>query len=109
MAVGSTETTFTSSRISRSKLAEAVAEQLLDEIGSKELKPGTRMPSERELMTVLGVGRSTIREPGYREWEVARHHSVFEPIRDGDPELAAKRMAAHLDAVTPHHESLGLE
>lgn len=227
------------SPISRSKLAESVAQQLLGQIRTKGLAPGTRMPSERELMTALGVGRSTIREamnglamlgvidirhgqgafvldpdagtvvprgiavalsrgitrdlfearrlvevhvarlaaerrtdadlteiaealanheraidtgepavepavqfhvrigeashsevlcsfvisfaelmnergpilestPGYREWEIDQHRMVFEPIRDGDPELAAERMAAHLDAVVPHHERLGL-
>jgi GntR family transcriptional repressor for pyruvate dehydrogenase complex len=48
--------------VSRHKLAAAVAEQLLDEIGDKRLPPGTRIPSERELMSALGVGRSTVRE-----------------------------------------------
>jgi GntR family transcriptional repressor for pyruvate dehydrogenase complex len=49
-------------RVSRHKLAEAVAQQLLDEIRDKQLAPGTRLPSERQLMSVLGVGRSTVRE-----------------------------------------------
>lgn len=226
--------------VTRSKLAETVAQQLLREIRDKKLAPGTRIPSERELMASLGVGRSTIREaihglamlgvleirhgqgafvadatagasapsaiqaalsrgftrdlfearvlveveaarlaaerrtdaelaeieqtlidheraiaegtsgvesavqfhvrigeaahndvlasfvhsladvmhqrgptleevPGYREWEIEQHRSVFEPIRDGDPELAAERMRAHLDAVLPHHARIGLE
>jgi GntR family transcriptional regulator, transcriptional repressor for pyruvate dehydrogenase complex len=233
------EATINLSPITRSKLAESVAQQLLGQIRNNGLAPGTRMPSERELMTALGVGRSTIREamnglamlgvidirhgqgafvvnpdagtaaprgialalsrgitrdlfearklvevhvarlaadrrtdadlkeisdaltdheraietsvpavepsvrfhvrigeaahsevlcsfvssfaemmnergpilesiPGYREWEIEQHRSVFEPIRDGDPELAAERMTAHLDAVVPHHERLGL-
>jgi GntR family transcriptional regulator, transcriptional repressor for pyruvate dehydrogenase complex len=228
------------SRIPRSKLAETVAQRLLAEIRTTGLRPGTRIPSERELMEALGVGRSTIREavnglamlgvldirhgqgafiadpdagvalphavasalsrgitrdlfearrlvevhvarlaaerrtdadlneiaecladheraittgdpavgpavrfhvrigeaahsevlssfvtcfaevmtdrgpmleaePGYREWEVGQHRLVFEPIRDRDAELAAERMGAHLDAVTPHHESLGID
>jgi GntR family transcriptional regulator, transcriptional repressor for pyruvate dehydrogenase complex len=46
----------------RRKLTEAVAQQLLDQIRQQRLKPGTRMPSERELMAALGVGRSTVRE-----------------------------------------------
>lgn len=227
------------SPIPRSKLAESVAQQLLNQIRGNGLAPGTRMPSERELMTALGVGRSTIREAmnglamlgvvdirhgqgvfvvdpearavmppgiaaalargitrdlfearalvevhvarlaaerrtaadlaeiedaltdhrraidagelavepsvrfhvrigeaahsevlssfvvsfaevmnergpvlelvsGYREWEIEQHTSVFEPIRDQDPELAAERMTAHLEAVIPHHERLGL-
>lgn len=47
-------------------------------------------------------------EPGYREWEIDQHRSVFEPIRDANPEVAAQRMRAHLDAVIPRHEQLGL-
>lgn len=50
------------SPISRSKLAEVVAEQLLAEIRGKELAANTRIPSERELMSAFGVGRSTVRE-----------------------------------------------
>jgi GntR family transcriptional regulator, transcriptional repressor for pyruvate dehydrogenase complex len=224
--------------ISRTKLAADVAQELLAQIRSNGLEPGTRMPSERELMSALRVGRSTIREalnglamlgvieirhgqgafvrnpeaaavprgiavalsrgitrdlfearmlvevhvarlaaerrtesdlneiedcltdharalemgdpavepsvrfhvrigeaahsevlssfvssfaemmtergpvleakPGYREWELAQHRSVFEPIRAGDPDLAAERMTAHLNEVVPHHERLGL-
>jgi GntR family transcriptional regulator, transcriptional repressor for pyruvate dehydrogenase complex len=223
------------SPISRSKLAQTVAEQLIAEIRDKDLRPGTRIPSERDLMAAFGVGRSTVREaingmamigvleirhgqgafvanatagealpnaiatalargvthdlfearqlveahtarlaaqrrtesdvheleqvlvdheraielgapavepavrfhvrlaeaahsevlasfvcsfveiltehghaleatPGYREWEIEQHRHLFEPIRDGDPDLAAERMHAHLDAVVPHHE-----
>jgi GntR family transcriptional repressor for pyruvate dehydrogenase complex len=46
----------------RHKLAETVAQQLLAQVRSGAYAPGTRMPSERELMSSLGVGRSTIRE-----------------------------------------------
>ena len=46
----------------RRKLTQAVAEQLLEHIRQQRLTPGTRMPSERELMTALNVGRSTVRE-----------------------------------------------
>jgi GntR family transcriptional repressor for pyruvate dehydrogenase complex len=48
------------SRAPRQKLAEAVAEQLIEAI--RDLPPGTRMPSERELTKRLEVGRSTVRE-----------------------------------------------
>ncbi len=53
---------LTFQRVSRSKLAETVAQQVLREIRDKQLPPGTRIPSERELMASLGVGRSTVRE-----------------------------------------------
>jgi DNA-binding FadR family transcriptional regulator len=46
--------------------------------------------------------------PGFREWEIGQHRSVFVPIRDADPEGAADAMRAHLDAVVPHHERIGL-
>jgi GntR family transcriptional repressor for pyruvate dehydrogenase complex len=239
MVVEPSGVTINLSPISRSKLAESVAQQLLDEIRSKGLAPGTRVPSERELMSALGVGRSTIREavnglamlgvldirhgqgafvvnpdaglavprgiavalsrgitrdlfearrlvevhvarlaaerrtepdlteieeclleheraiaanelavepsvrfhvrigdaahsevlasfvssfgelmtergpkletvPGYREWEIEQHRAVFEPIRDSDPDLAAERMASHLEAVITYHERFGL-
>ncbi len=48
--------------VQRRKLTEEIAQQLLAEIRDRRLGPGTRMPSERELMSALGVGRSTIRE-----------------------------------------------
>lgn len=227
------------SPISRSKLAETVAQRLIGHIRDNRLEPGTRMPSERQLMSALGVGRSTIREAmnglamlgvleirhgqgafvrdpgrgtavprgiatalsrgitrdlfearhvvevhvsrlaaerrtetdlndiaecltdhahaletgelavepsvrfhvrigeaahsevlcsfvssfaemltergpaleaveGYREWELDQHRAVFEPIREGDPEAAAARMAAHLEQVIPYHERFGL-
>jgi GntR family transcriptional repressor for pyruvate dehydrogenase complex len=44
----------------RKKLAETVAQQLLDAV--RELPAGTRLPPERELTKQLGVGRSTLRE-----------------------------------------------
>jgi DNA-binding FadR family transcriptional regulator len=44
----------------RRKLTETVADQLLAAI--RELPPGTKVPSERELTRELGVGRSTVRE-----------------------------------------------
>ncbi|MDP9256070.1 MAG: FadR family transcriptional regulator [Actinomycetota bacterium] len=44
----------------RRKLSETVADQLL--LAVRELPPGTKVPSERELTKELGVGRSTVRE-----------------------------------------------
>jgi DNA-binding FadR family transcriptional regulator len=225
--------------IVRTKLAQSVADRLLEDVRARNLPPGTRMPSERDLMGQLGVGRSTVREAinglamlgvleirhgqgvfvadpsagralpsaiaaalgrgltrdlfearevvevhtarlaamrrtdsdlreivqaladheqalvtgapavepsvrfhikiaeaahsevlssfvssfgelltergfiietmdGFREWEVDQHRRVLEPIRDRDPDLAAERMRAHLNAVVPYHERLGL-
>jgi GntR family transcriptional repressor for pyruvate dehydrogenase complex len=48
--------------VKRVNVSDAVVEQLLELIGSGELRPGSRLPPERELMTMFGVGRSSIRE-----------------------------------------------
>ena len=44
----------------RQKLAETVAQQILAAV--RDLPPGTRLPSERELTQQLKCGRSTVRE-----------------------------------------------
>jgi GntR family transcriptional regulator, transcriptional repressor for pyruvate dehydrogenase complex len=55
-------TSLSLSQIPRRSLAERAAQQLLAEIREKQLEPGTKLPSERDLMDALGVGRSSIRE-----------------------------------------------
>jgi len=56
------ETPASYHRVSRRKVYEQVAEQLLGQIGARRLKPGDVLPSERELTASFGVGRSSIRE-----------------------------------------------
>lgn len=46
----------------RQRLSHTVANLLLEQIREQDLTPGTRLPSERELMQRLHVGRSTVRE-----------------------------------------------
>ncbi|HEY0249509.1 MAG TPA: FadR/GntR family transcriptional regulator [Gryllotalpicola sp.] len=48
--------------IPRESVVSSVARRLLDELTSGRLTPGTRLPSERQLATMLQVGRSAIRE-----------------------------------------------
>ena len=47
---------------SRKTLTQSVVDQFLDQFRRGALKPGDRLPTERELMEQFGVGRSTIRE-----------------------------------------------
>jgi GntR family transcriptional regulator, transcriptional repressor for pyruvate dehydrogenase complex len=49
-------------RIERSSIKELALDQLKRYIRSGGLKPGERLPSERDLAETLGVGRSSIRE-----------------------------------------------
>lgn len=55
-----TAKTISFDRAPRQKLAETVAQQLLEAVRDRE--PGTQLPSERELVQQLRVGRSTVRE-----------------------------------------------
>jgi GntR family transcriptional repressor for pyruvate dehydrogenase complex len=44
------------------KISEEIVEQIKGLISSGELKPGDRVPSERELAAMLGVSRPSVRE-----------------------------------------------
>ena len=48
--------------IDRQKLRDAVLEQLLAAIDDGHYQPGNGLPSERELMAAMGVGRPAVRE-----------------------------------------------
>ena len=48
--------------IERRKLSDQVEEQLLEQLKFGDLNPGDVMPSERELMSLYGVGRPAVRE-----------------------------------------------
>lgn len=48
--------------IQRSTAPEMVVEQILNSLKTGELKPGEKLPSERNLAIMFGVGRSSVRE-----------------------------------------------
>lgn len=48
--------------VSRRKLSDSVVEQLRAMIASGQLRPGDALPSEREMMARMGVGRPAVRE-----------------------------------------------
>jgi DNA-binding FadR family transcriptional regulator len=48
--------------IQNQKISERIITQFEELIHSQRLKPGDRLPSERELTEMFGVGRPTIRE-----------------------------------------------
>jgi len=52
-------------QVRRRKLSEDVAEQLQALMLNGQLKPNQQMPSERDLMNMFGVGRTSIREALY--------------------------------------------
>jgi len=48
--------------IRKSSAPDMVAEQIIEKITDGELAPGTRLPAQRDLARMLGVGRSSVRE-----------------------------------------------
>lgn len=48
--------------VSKRKLYQEVLDRLLHAISTSEFPPGSQLPSERELMNMIGVGRPSIRE-----------------------------------------------
>src|SRR5262245_12702232 len=48
--------------VSRNSLSDEIVEQIIGLISRGVLKPGERLPSEKELCLRVGVGRTTIRE-----------------------------------------------
>jgi GntR family transcriptional repressor for pyruvate dehydrogenase complex len=48
--------------IQKSSAPEKVVDQILQKVNEGELLPGARLPSQRELARIMGVGRSSVRE-----------------------------------------------
>jgi GntR family transcriptional repressor for pyruvate dehydrogenase complex len=49
-------------KVERRKLSTLVADLITDTILTDGLRPGAKLPSEKEMLTTLGVGRATLRE-----------------------------------------------
>ena len=54
------------SPIKTSKIPDEVYKQIVSMISSGQVKPGQRLPSEREMASDLGISRQSIREALYR-------------------------------------------
>lgn len=87
-------------------MAEQVVIQVRDMIRQGKLKPGDRLPSERELAKRLGISRASLR-PGLRFLAamgvLTSRHGSGNYIADGPPALDSEplRMLAALHGFTP--------
>jgi len=57
-----TESKITFKQPKKVTIVESIVEQLVENIQSGSLNPGDKLPSERQLIEMLGVGRSSVRE-----------------------------------------------
>lgn len=72
----------------RKSLADDIANEIVQTIIGKELKPGDKLPNEFELAAKLGVGRSTLREAikslvSQNVLEIRRGSGTFVSMRGG--------------------------
>src|ERR1700761_6002471 len=88
-ADGTPDLILEKSPIRRSKLHELVSQKIEEMIRSGELKPGDRLPSERDIMTAFGIGRPAVREAllslqsrGFITTESGRRARVTTPTPD---------------------------
>lgn len=80
----------------RRRLTDDVAQRLVDLILDQDLRPGDRLPSERELMASLSVGRSSLREAikslaAFGVVQVAVGSGTY--VADGDTSLLTRPLS----------------
>ncbi len=84
--------------VSRSTLPEEIANRLLDQIRAQQLRPGDKLPAERNLARMMEVSRPVLRE-ALRALALMR----VVDIRQGDgtyiTSLEPKQLISHLDFV----------
>jgi len=85
--------------INRISVVDEVIDRLVDLIVNENLKPGDRLPTERELMARLTVGRSSLREAiknlnAVGALEVKRGSGIF--VGNGDTAILAKPFAWYM-------------
>jgi GntR family transcriptional repressor for pyruvate dehydrogenase complex len=102
-----TETTFSPLQ-KQQTVAEAISAEILDLLRQKELKPGDKLPPERELAEMLGVSRPSLRE-ALRALSIMK---VVE-VRQGDgtyvSALKTEELVKHLEFVFMLDDSTTLQ
>jgi GntR family transcriptional repressor for pyruvate dehydrogenase complex len=102
-----TETAFSPLQ-KQQTVAEAISAEILDLLRQKELKPGDKLPPERELAELLGVSRPSLRE-ALRALSIMK---VVE-VRQGDgtyvSALKPEELVEHLEFVFMLDDSTTLQ
>lgn len=102
-----TETTFSPLQ-KQQTVAEAISAEILDLLRRKHLKPGDKLPPERELAEILGVSRPSLRE-ALRALSIMK---VVE-VRQGDgtyvSALNPEELVEHLEFVFMLDDSTTLQ
>jgi GntR family transcriptional regulator, transcriptional repressor for pyruvate dehydrogenase complex len=86
--------------IGRSTLPEQVALQVLTLIRQRQLRPGDRLPPERELAKILGVSRPVVRE-ALAALAIMKVVNVRQGAGTFVTALEPQQLISHLDFVLP--------
>lgn len=96
------------STISPTRAVDEIASQVREMIASGRLKPGDRLPSERDLSARLGVSRNTLREAlralehaGIVEMRKGATGGAFVRFGSSGVIVSGMRDLYHLGAITP--------
>ena len=96
------------SAISPSRAVDEIAAQVREMIATGKIKPGDRLPSERDLSGRLGVSRNTLREAlralenaGIVEMRKGATGGAFVLHGNSDVIVGGMRYLYHLGAITP--------
>lgn len=96
------------SAISPSRAVDEIAAQVREMIATGKIKPGDRLPSERDLSARLGVSRNTLREAlralenaGIVEMRKGATGGAFVLHGSSDVIVGGMRDLYHLGAITP--------
>jgi GntR family transcriptional repressor for pyruvate dehydrogenase complex len=89
-----------------SKLSETIAKQIVDDIFDSGLKPGAKLPAEREMLERFGISRGTLRE-ALRILEV---HGllVIRSGPQGGPKVAQMTATDFNKACSLHFKAAGI-
>lgn len=100
-AATSVDANATAEAIPRRKLSDEVTERLLEKIRTGEFAEGERLPSERQLMDLFGVGRPTIRE-SLQHLERMGLISITHGERASVRPISAQTVIGQVGAITRH-------
>ena len=91
-------------KISRVTSSEVIVEQILDQVNNGSLKPGQKLPTEKEMSEMFGVCRASVREAvralalmGHLEVHQGKGAYLLDSPQGEDP--SAGRLGAALAAV----------
>jgi GntR family transcriptional regulator, transcriptional repressor for pyruvate dehydrogenase complex len=92
--------------IRKNTAPEMVVKQMLQKIGSGEIATGSRLPSQRDLATSFGVGRSSIREAlnalavmGYLDVQHGRGTFISRDLPVADVSVSKLKSALHAGSL----------